>query len=144
MTISTNPIMAIPSGAQAITVTGTSGTASASTPVNLTVTKTTEAFTLQSGTGLTFPVPVGATAAVQLAVNGSNGFIAGSGAGATTAVPLTYSCSGIPTTAEISCTLPNGGQPTNATAVTVNLVTTPVTTQLLPPALGRGSRVFYA
>jgi subtilase family serine protease len=144
MTISTNPIMAIPSGAQAITVTGTSGTASASTLVNLTVTKTTEAFTLQSGTGLTFPVPVGATAAVQLAVNGSNGFIAGSGAGATTAVPLTYSCSGIPTTAEISCTLPNGGQPTNATAVTVNLVTTPVTTQLLPPALGRGSRVFYA
>ena len=144
MTISTAANMAIPSGAQAITVTGTSGSASITTPVNLTVTPSSEAFTLTSGSGVTFPVPVGATAAVQLTVNSASGFVVGTGAGATTALPLTYSCSGIPVTAEISCTLPNGGQPDNATGVTINLVTTPVTTELLPPALGRGSRVFYA
>jgi subtilase family serine protease len=144
MTISTVANMTVPAGVQAITVTGTSGTASATTPVNLTVTPSTETFTLTSGSGVTFPIPVGATAAVQLTVNSANGFVVGTGAGATTTLPLTYSCSGLPATAEIGCTLPNGGQPTNATAVTINLVTTPVTTQLLPPALGRGSRVFYA
>jgi subtilase family serine protease len=144
MKISTAANMAIPSGAQAMTVTGTSGGAAITTAVNLTVTASSESFTLTSGSGVTFPVPVGATAAVQLTINSANGFIVGTGAGATTALPLTYSCSGIPVTAEISCTLPNGGQPTNATGVTINVVTTPVTTQLAPPGLGRGSRVFYA
>jgi hypothetical protein len=143
MTISTVANMAVPAGVQAITVTGTSGTASATTPVNLTVTPSTETFTLTSGSGVTFPIPVGATAAVQLSVNSANGFVVGTGAGATTVLPLTYSCSGFPATAEIGCTLPNGGQPTNASAVTINLVTTPVTTELLPPALGRGGRLFY-
>jgi hypothetical protein len=70
----------------------------------------------------------------------------GSGAGATTALPLTYSCSGSPAlaTAEISCQINPGGnsQPTNATAVTVTLGTTAPTTQLRPP-LG-GNRIFYA
>ncbi len=144
MTITTTANMALPTGAQAITVTGTSGAASISTPVNLTVTASTETFTLTSGSGVTFPVPTGGTAKVQLTVGSLNGFIVGSGAGATTALPLTYSCSGIPVTAQISCQLPSGGQPNSATAVTINLVTTPVTTDLVRPTMGRGSRVFYA
>jgi hypothetical protein len=59
-------------------------------------------------------------------------------------LPLTYTCTGSPSlsAAEIQCDLPNGGQPTNATGVTVTLVTTAPTTQLHPP-LGRGS-IFYA
>ena len=147
LTISTAANMAA-SGPQTITITGTaSGTGGAShtTTVSLTVTATTETFTLTS-TATTFPVAVGGQAQVNVTVNSTTGFIVGSGAGATTALPLTYTCTGSPSlaTAEISCQISPGGsnQPTNATAVTVTLVTTPPTAQLRPP-LG-GSRIFYA
>lgn len=148
MTISTAANMAVPSGAQSITVTGTasgSGGASQTTTVTLTVTATTETFSLSSTNGATFPVTVGGSASVAIAVAGTNGFIVGSGAGATTALPLTYSCTGSPSlsTSEISCTVsPGSGQPTNATAVTVSLATTAPTAQLRPPF--GGSRFFYA
>jgi subtilase family serine protease len=147
MTITTAPTMAIPNGAQTVTVTSTgSGSVSVSTTVGLTVSKTTESFALATTGAATFPVPVGGTASVQLTVNGSNGFITGSGAGAATVSPLTYTCTGVPSlsTAEISCQLPNNGQPDSATAVTVSLVTTPVTTKLIRPTMGGGSRIFYA
>lgn len=140
LTISTAPNMAPTSGAQSVTVTGTSGGSISTTTVNLTVTATTENFTLTTNAKL-FAVAVGGTAQVPVTVNSLTGFIVGSGSSTTTALPLTYSCSGIPVTAEISCQLPNNGQPTNATSVTVSLATTPVTTQLRP--LG-GSRIFYA
>jgi hypothetical protein len=68
----------------------------------------------------------------------------GSGTAQTTALPLTYTCSGSPslTTAEISCQIsPGGTQPTNATAITVNLGTIAPTSQLRRP-LGGG--IFYA
>jgi hypothetical protein len=63
----------------------------------------------------------------------------------TTALPLTYSCTGTPPlpTAEISCQV-SPPSATNLTSVTVSFVTTPVTTQLLHPPLSRGSRIFYA
>lgn len=145
LTISTAANMALASGAQVITVTGTSGSNTVTTTVNLTVTATTETFSLSSTNGATFPVTVGGNASVSIAVSGTNGFIVGTGAGATTALPLTYSCTGSPalSTAEINCTIsPGSGQPTNATAVTVSLVTTAPTAQLRP--LSRGSRIFYA
>jgi subtilase family serine protease len=144
LTISTLPNMA-PSGPTTITITPTDSP-NTSTTVSLTVTPSNESFTLTTTSGAsTFPVTVGGTSPVSITVNGTNGFIGGSGAGATTAVPLSYTCTGSPSlaTAEISCQIsPGNGQPTNATAVTVTLVTTAPTTQLRPP-LG-GSRFFYA
>jgi hypothetical protein len=142
VTIATAANMAIPSGAQTITITPTNSL-STTTTVSLTVTATTESFTLSS-TATTYSVAVGGTAAVQVAVASTNGFIVGTAPTTTTALPLTYTCTGSPSlsAAEIQCDLPNGGQPTNATGVTVTLVTTAPTTQLHPP-LGRSS-IFYA
>jgi subtilase family serine protease len=146
LTITTAANMTVPSGAQVITITGTSGSNSVTATVNLTVTATNETFSLATTSGAsTFPVTVGSNASVSITVSGTNGFIVGSGAGATTALALTYSCTGSPSlaTSEISCQIsPGNGQATNATAVTVNLVTTAPTAQLRPP-LG-GSRIFYA
>jgi len=147
LTITTAANMALPTGVQTITVSGTaSGTfgGSQTAQVNLTVTATTETFTLSSTNGVTFPVTVGGSAQVNVAVAGTSGFIVGSGAGATTAVPLTYTCTGVPslTTNEINCQVPNTGQPDNAIAVSVNFQTTAPTAQLRPP-LG-GGRFFYA
>jgi len=87
---------------------------------------------------------VGGTATVDVTVTGTNGFIVGTGISATTALPLTYTCTGTPslTAAEIACKVsPGNGQPTSATMVTVNLVTIPPTAQLRPFG---GSRLFYA
>ena len=145
LTITTAANMALPSGAQAITVTGTSGSTAITTTVNLTVTATTETFTLTTqNNATTFPVAVGGTAAVSVNVNSSTGFIVGSGSGATTAIPVTYTCTGTPSlsTAEISCQIsPGSGQPTNATAITVNLGTIAPTSQLRRPF---GGGIFYA
>lgn len=142
-TIATAANMAI--GAQMITVTGTpsaTGVSRTST-VSLTVTATTESFTLTT-TAATFGQAVGGSQTVNVTVNSSTGFIVGSGTGATTALPLTYTCSGSPSlaTAEIACQLPNNGQPTTATGVAITLVTTAPTAQMLRPL--SGSRIFYA
>jgi hypothetical protein len=142
LTVTTAPNMALPSGAQNMTVTGTSGSASGSATVTLTVTKTTETFSIASTNGLTFPVSPGGTASVAITVSSNTGFINTSNN--TTAVPVTYSCSGIPTTAEIACNFsPGNGQAITSTGVTLNLVTTAATAQSHPP-FGRASRVFYA
>lgn len=145
LTISTVANMALPSGAQTITITPTNSSSTTAT-VSLTVTATTETFSLTTTSGATtFPVTVGGTVPVNVTVSGTNGFIVGSGAGATTALQLTYSCTGSPAlaAAEISCQLSPGNisTPTNATAVTVTLTTTAPTAQLRP--LG-GSRIFFA
>jgi len=144
LTITTVANMA-PSGAQAISVTGTSTGASITSAVSLTVSATNQSVTLTPTNGKTFSVAPGGTAAVSITVAGANGFIVGSGTSATTALPLTYTCSGSPSlsTALISCQAPNNGQPTSAAAVTVSLVTTGPTAQLRPP-VGRASRIFYA
>jgi len=155
VTIATSPSMAIPSGAQTITITGTEsgvGGNSHTATVSLTVTQTTESFTLKTTTGAsTFIVSaVGGNAQVPLTVFSTNGFIVGTGAGATTALPLSYTCTGSSATvsslpaAEITCTLAPGSisQPTNFPTPTITLATTAPTTQLRSP-LGR-SRFFYA
>jgi subtilase family serine protease len=143
MTISTVANMA-PSGPTTITITPTNSSGTTAT-VSLTVTATTETFTLATqNSASTFPVAVGGTATVSVNVTSTTGFIVGSGTAQTTALPLTYTCSGSPslTTAEISCQIsPGGTQPTNATAITVNLGTIAPTSQLRRP-LGGG--IFYA
>ena len=141
LTITTAANMALPAGAQAITVTGTSGSTTETASVNLTVTATNQSFSFSApAANTTYSVAVGGTAAVNVALTGAGAPI--NFVGATTALPLTYTCSGIPATAEIACQVsPGNGQPTNATAVTVSLVTTPKTAQLEPL---RGSRIFYA
>lgn len=141
LTVATLPNMALVS-ASPITITGTASGSSPAvvpTPINLTVTKTNQTLSLSS-TASTFPVGVGGTASVQVLVTGTNGFINASNS--TTVVPLTYTCSGIPASAEISCQPQGNAQPTNATTVTVNLVTTAVTSKLQHP-FGR-DRIFYA
>lgn len=140
LTITTSPDMCAAS-ATPITITGTSSSPAAvvSSTIALTVTKTNESYTLSS-TAKTFNVGVGGTASVQVTVNGANGFVNSSNS--TTVLPLTYTCSGIPASAEISCQPQGNGQPTNATTVTVALVTTPQTSKLDRP-FGR-SRIFYA
>jgi len=140
LTISTLPYME-PSSAQNVTITPISPT-NVSTSISLTVTKTTETFSIASTNGVTFSRSPGGTASVSIAVSSSTGFINTSNN--TTAVPVTYTCSGIPTTAEIACNFsPGNGQSISQTAVTLNLVTTAATSQSRPP-LGRASHVFYA
>jgi hypothetical protein len=153
LTVATAANMAIPSGVQTITVkgtaSGTGGTSHTASPSpTLTVTATNQSFTLASTNGATFPVSVGGTATVNVAVSGTGSpipFVSTSMSNPTTALPLTYSCTGVPSlpAAEISCQVsPGAGQPTTATAVTISLVTTPVTTQLMP--LDGSRRIFYA
>ena len=145
LTVATAANMALPSGAQAITVTGTSGSTAITAPVSLTVTATNQSFALTT-TAATFPVTVGGTAPVNLTVTGTGtpiSFVANSA----TALPLTYSCTGTPSlvTALISCQWsPSNGQSVTAAGVTLNLVTTAPTSGQLRPPLERGSRIFYA
>jgi hypothetical protein len=145
LTITTPANMTIPVGAQTLTVTGTSGSSAVPITLNLTVTTTNQSFTFASPTPeSTFPVAVGGSTQVNITVTGTGSpvsFVTNS----TTALPLTYTCVGVPPlpTAEISCVLPSQGQPTNSTAVSVSLVTTAPTAQLLRP-LSRASRIFYA
>jgi subtilase family serine protease len=147
--ITTAANMALPSGPQVITVTGTSGGITETTTVGLTVTATTETFTLATQNGAsTFPVAVGGTAVVAVNVSSTTGFIVNSGTAATTALPLAYTCTGSSATvtslsaAEISCQVsPGGTQPTSAVAITVNLGTIAPTSQMRRP-WDRG--IFYA
>jgi Pro-kumamolisin, activation domain/Bacterial Ig-like domain (group 3) len=142
LTVSTAANMAL--GTDSITVTGVAsgtGGSSHSANVSLTVTATNESFTLASTNGATFVVPVGGTAAVQFLVSSTTGFV--NSINSTTNVPLTYTCSGIPNTAEITCQFtPNNGEVVAATAVTMTLITTPKTVQLNP--LFRSRSIFYA
>jgi len=143
LTISTAPNTA--PGMQAVTVTGTAsgpGGTSHSGTVDFTVTPTTESFAVSSTNGATFSVPVGGTAAIQLAISSTTGFVNNSSS--TTNLPLTYSCLGVPNTAEITCQFtPNNGQSIVQSAVTLNLITTAKTVQLLNP-FERSRSVFYA
>jgi len=139
VTISTAANMA-PSGPTTITITPTNS-AQTSTTVSLTVTATNQTFTLTPNAS-TYSVAVGGTATVNVTVVGTNGFTNSSNN--TTALPLTYTCTGVPVlpTAEIACQIsPSNGQNVSATAVAVSLVTTPKTALLNP--LHR-SRFFYA
>jgi len=138
--------MALPSGAQALTVAGTSGSAVVSvSPIpTLTVTATTQNFSLASTGAATYSVAAGATASVPITVTGANGFIVTSVTPNTTALAVTYSClqSSIPS--EVQCVFsPGSGNSINNTSLTLSLKTTAPTSELRP-LLRHGNRIFYA
>lgn len=146
MTIATSANMALPSGAQALTVAGTSGSAVVSvSPIpTLTVTATTQNFSLASTGAATYSVAAGATASVPITVTGANGFIVTSVTPNTTALAVTYSClqSSIPS--EVQCVFsPGSGNSINNTSLTLSLKTTAPTSELRP-LLRHGNRIFYA
>ncbi len=139
VTVSTVANMA-PSGPTTINITPTNSSGTTA-QVSLTVTATTESFTLTTqNNATTFPVTVGATEPVSVNVTSTTGFVNNN----TTVLPLTYTCTGSPSlsAAEISCQIsPGGTQPTNAAAVSVNLGTIGPTSQLRRPF---GGGIFYA
>jgi subtilase family serine protease len=138
LTISTLANMTVPSAAQTITIAPINSTSTTAT-VSLSVAATTEKFTIAPTSGsATFSVAAGTTVPVSIAVTSQTGFVnAGS---STTALPLNYTCSGLPPQSQ--CTF-SPGQSTSATSLTVNITTVGPTGSLRPP-LGRGSRIFYA
>jgi hypothetical protein len=152
LTITTQANMAIPTGVQSITVTGTAsgtgGTTQTAT-VNLTVTANcvgtvcTQSFTITPASA-TYSVNAGGAASVAITVAGTGGFINTTTTPPTTALPLTYTCTQSSLPSEASCSFsPTSGNSVSATSVTLTISTTAPTTQLRPP-LGRASRIFYA
>lgn len=140
VTISVAPNVA--AGAVNVTVTGTSG-GSATTTVGFTVTASNETFSFTSNLASgTLSVRQGATGNVNLTVTSTStpSFIATSGGNTTTVLPLAYTCSGFPTLS--TCTF-SPVSPNQATAVTVNVMTTPSTSAKAQP-VDRGPRIFYA
>lgn len=139
MTIQTAPNTA--SGTATVTVKGASGSTSSSTTVSLTVTATTESFTLNSslGTG-TLTVAQGQTSGpVTFTVASSTGFIVTSGTSSSTVLPVTYSCSGLPS--ESTCLFAPSST-SSATSVTVTIKTTAPTASLQQP--NGNMQIFYA
>jgi subtilase family serine protease len=135
MTITTVPYMALTSGT-VVTVSGASEGATATTPVSLTITTTNQSFKITT-TNSTFSVNAGATAQVPITVNPTNNF-------SPTVAPITYTCAQSSLPSEASCSFsPTNGDAVTQTTVTLNITTTPPTSQLRPP-FGHGSRIFYA
>jgi hypothetical protein len=144
LTITTLANMA--TGTNAVAVTGTSGGVSEPANVSLTVTATTQSFTLSSNaTGTLTVTPGQTTNAVTLSITGTNGFVVTSGSSSSTALPLTYTCSGLPS--ESQCGFSPGGSggtdTTHATSLTLTIATTAPTGSLRFP-FERGERIFYA
>jgi hypothetical protein len=146
LTVSTAPNMAL--GAQSITVTGTPsavGGTSHTANVSVTVTPTTESFTIAPNGGTsTYSVVAGGTAAISFTVASTTGFINSSSN--TTVLPLNYTCTGLPSESTGTFTPGNGpcggAISISATGVTLNIATTAPVAQLRSP-LG-GGRIFYA
>jgi hypothetical protein len=122
-----------------VTITGTSGTATETTSVTLTVTATSQTFSI-AAQNASYSVPAGQTATINLTVTPSNGFSPSS-------LPLTFTCSGLPSEATGSFS-PGGGQgclsgSISQNTLTLNIATTAPTSQLRPP-LRHGRAFFYA
>lgn len=135
-------------GATSVTIKGASGTSSAVASVSLVVTATTESFSLTASPAVgTLSVAQGqTTSAVNLIVTSTSTptFVLTNGSGSTTALPLTYSCSGLPS--EATCKFGSGaGQTitTSSTAVSFQVVTTAPTARL-QRSMDRSRGVFYA
>jgi len=138
LTIQTSPSIAAASNVS-VTVNGTSGAVSSSTTVSLTVTATTETFSLTSNlTGGTLSVTQGQSGTVNLTVASTTGFIVTSGSSSTTAAPVSYACSGLPS--ESTCSF-SPSSTSSQTSVTMTISTTAATAALRPD---RGMRIFCA
>jgi subtilase family serine protease len=130
MKVSTAPSMAPVSGAQ-VTVAGTSGGVSASAaPLSLTVTATTQSFSLQSQNP-TYQVTQGNSVTVTVNLTPVNGFNAA----------VTYSCSEPATLTESTCMGPVGA--ISASTPASFLITTTAATGKLQRPFER-TRIFYA
>jgi len=121
-----------------VTVKGTSGAVSSTTTVTLTVTATTETFSLSSNPSVTtLSVAQGQTSGpVNLIVNSSTGFIVDNA----TVLPVTYSCTGLPS--ESNCQF-SPSSSSSQTSVTLTITTTAPTASLRRP-FDLGTRLFYA
>ncbi len=139
VTIATTANMALPSGAQTITITPTGS--SITTTVSLTIAATNQSFTIApKGGTTTYSVPAGQAASVQITVTGTNGFVNTSSN--TTALPLNYSCTtGLPS--EASCSFSPSQSGVSETALTLSISTTAPTSELRRP-FDRANRIFYA
>ena len=135
-------------GTTSVTVKGTSGTSSGVTRVSLVMSATTEKFSLVANPAIgTLSVARGqTTSAVNLAVNSTStpSFLIGIPP-AQTALPLTYTCSGLPSEATCNFSGTGSGQTitTSATAVSFTVTTTAPTARLQRP-MDRSRGVFYA
>ena len=140
MTIATLPDMA--AGTTSATVKAASGAESATTTVSLVVTATAEAFSLTSTvSGGTVTVAQGQTSgAIDLTVTSSSGFIVTAGSSQSTVVPVTYSCTGLPS--EATCNF-SPSNTSSATSITLTVKTTGPTAELRQP-IDRGMHIFYA
>lgn len=136
-------------GTTSITVKGSSGTPSAVTSVSLAITATTESFSLVANPAVTtLAVSRGqTTSAVNLSVTSTStpSFVLTTGSGSTTALPLTYTCSGLPSEATCNFSGLGSGQTitTKSTAVSFQVITTAPTARLQKP-MERSRGVFYA
>lgn len=146
LTIQTAANMA--AGTTPITVKGSSaGGASANTSVSLVVTATTMSFTLGTNlSGGTATVAQGqTTGAINIAVSSSStpSFVTTSGSSNSTALPVTYTCSGNP--AQSICLFNGNSQSvtTQSTTVTLTISTTAPTGKMESP-FGKANRIFYA
>ena len=151
-TITTQMTIATPANLAAstssVTVKGISGSSSATGAVSLVVTATNETFQLNSSTqGGTLAVAQGqVTTAVNITVTSSStpSFVISSGSGQQTALPITYTCTGVPT--EANCLFSPGTMntaTTQSTTLTLTIQTTAPTAKLQRPD-DRGTRIFYA
>ena len=135
-------------GTTSVTVKGTSGTSSGVTSIRLVITATTAKFSLVASPAVaTLSVAQGqTTSAVNLSVTSTSTptFVLTNGSGSTTALPLTYSCSGLPS--EATCKFGSGsGQTitTSSTAVSFTVTTTAPTARLQSP-MDPSKGIFYA
>jgi subtilase family serine protease len=148
--------ISIPANATAqtypIVVTGTaSGTSTQSqtATISLPVTKTNQSFSIAAGS-TSYSVVAGSGTSISLTVSSSNGFVTGSGSNQVTALPLTFTCTGLPSEATGAFSPATGTNncsgataTTTPASVTLAITTTAPTSELRMP-LRRGSRMFYA
>ena len=146
LTIQTTGNMA--AGATQFTVTGTStgtsGTTSASTSVSLTLAATTMSFSLSTNlSGGTVSATQGqSTGAINIVVGSMStpSFLVQSGSSNSTALPLTYTVTGLPSAASYSF---SPSTPTSSTTVALTISTTAPTSRVQPP-FERTDRILYA
>src|SRR5436305_414245 len=138
--------VALPLGSNKVTATYTGDSSFRLSSSPAAVVTTTASFTLTPNPAVgTLSVAQGQTsAAVNLIVSSTQGFVQTNGSGSTTLLPLTYSCSGLPS--EATCNFSPGFSQTittKSTAVSFTVITTAPTARLQRP-MDRSRSVFYA
>ena len=138
--------VALPLGSNHVTATYTGDTSFRLSTSPGAVVNTTASFTLTPNPAVgTLSVAQGQTsAAVNLIVSSTQGFVQSTGSGSTTLLAVTYTCSGLPS--EATCNFSPGFSQTittKSTAVSFTVITTAPTARLQRP-MDRSRSVFYA